>query len=102
MKRNYQRALQYEKEEIDVKFTWKSKRSSNTVMNGLYLVLHVITVTNDEIARAVDVTVKKSSVTNFASRSGEHFKNSTVELFLNLRQEKGAQYGKNVLHTIYS
>lgn len=67
MEKSYERVLSYGKEEIDGKLRRENDRSARTEIVGPYLVCDGITITIDDMARALDATVRRSSATSFAS-----------------------------------
>lgn len=81
MKRNYDRTLRNGKEKIDGKLRQKGERSAETEKNRPYIERDWITITVDEIARAVDVSARGSSAASFASRLLNIFKECTIQIF---------------------
>lgn len=97
--RNWERALRYGKERIDVKLRQKHRKSATAEIIGLYLVRYCVIIIVDEIARAVDASVKKGWLENFASVLVEIFKTSTIQIDLRLFWEVAGQYVESVLVT---
>lgn len=91
MERNYQKALQYRKKGVDKKFRQKENSIAKAEQGGFYLVRVDITFTIDEMARAINISARRSSTANFASRLVKCFKESAIQIRSGFLQRVAAQ-----------
>lgn len=99
MERNHKGALPYRKEEMKSKLRLRNERSAKAENDEPYLVRDRITITVEEMARAVHAKVQRVSAASFASKLVEHFKESRIQIFLRLVQEVAARRCENVPNT---
>lgn len=87
MRGTYDRALPYGNEDIDGKLRRKYEESVKAKRCGLYLARNGITFMDDEIARAVDVSVRGIMAESFVSGLVELFIESMIRIFPGLIRE---------------
>lgn len=75
---------------------WKHERSKNAESNRQYLVRGGIKITMDEMSRAADERVRRSSANRFASGLEESFKGGAIQIFSAFARDVAAERGENV------
>lgn len=86
-------------EKMNWRLEKKNKNDTRTERNKTYLGRAWITIEMDEAARAVDASPRRRSPISFVSELAEDFKNSIIQLFLELAREGGMEHVKSVPET---
>lgn len=99
MQRSYEKALSYGKNEGDWKLGRSEEQFAKIEKSGPYVVRARIASRTDEMERAANVDVRRSSTASYASASVKIFKLSTMKTFLTLAAGGSYETGRNALHT---
>lgn len=97
--RGYDRAVPYLKEETDFRLKRKDERSEKPEMDRPYLIRDRITVLAAEMIRAVDASMRRSSVASSTSRLMKFVEKSTIKICLEILLDGIAEYSESVPDT---
>lgn len=99
MEKTYERALSNEKKEDDGNLGRSVKRLARPERSWSFIVQNQIRITMDKIARAVFVSVSRSSVASSALGTVNTLKVSTIEICFSLVREVAVEWDRNGLDT---
>lgn len=77
----------------------EKEKSTKAKKDGPYLIRDVIIITDDEIAQAADISVRKSLAASLTFGLVEGFKQILIEILLEVVWKVAAKCGKNVPDT---